>query len=327
MGRVTLALLVVIGADLAAQPVRAWDDLYREAVRHVQRQEWKPAEDKLLRAMTSGPPSGRDVIRGIFNRDDYFPEFYLGVVLVNTGRPAEALVQFQVARKRGLNTAETEFRQIAALEARAEDAVAESKNAVVRDRRQQFTAFIDQSHRLLAQERFDDAEAAAKQARELNVDNALADSTLQNVGKARVAARFQDQLNRSRALADLRRLLAEYENSGVPLDELRKKIASAEADALRTQAERSAMLEFFGGNFPRAIAILTEAEKTVPLSARGYFYRACSLASLATRGKSTNETQLREARRQYSLASQAPELFRPDLRYISPRLLERLRAP
>src|SRR5688572_26453700 len=87
--RLTLSVCVALAADVAAQSPRPWNDLYREARGHVQRQEWKPAEEKLLAAMKAGPPSGRGKIRGgLFNKDDYFPEFYLGVIMVNTGRPA-----------------------------------------------------------------------------------------------------------------------------------------------------------------------------------------------------------------------------------------------
>ena len=69
-----------------------------------------------------------------------------------------------------------------------------------------------------------------------------------------------------------------------------------------------------------------EAEKMAPLSARGNFYRAVILASLATRGKTTNQGQLREARRFYTLAAQQPDAFKGDLRYVSPRILELLRG-
>ena len=86
-------VLVVATVPLAAQTAQDWDDLYREAIRHVQRREWKPAEDKLLAAIKAGPKSGRGVIRRFMDRDDYFPEFYLGVVYLNTNRVGAALVQ------------------------------------------------------------------------------------------------------------------------------------------------------------------------------------------------------------------------------------------
>src|SRR5687767_4098414 len=95
---------------LTAQSNRDWQDLYREAIAHVAKRDWKPAEDKLLAAKKAGPPSGRGQIKRTFGRDsDYFPEFYLGVVYLNTGRFADAQVQFQIARTRKIDIGEREF--------------------------------------------------------------------------------------------------------------------------------------------------------------------------------------------------------------------------
>src|SRR5215207_2680093 len=84
-----LRLFVVVTLVLASLPLSAqqkvdWADLYRQAITHVQRREWKPAEEKLLAAIKAGPKSGRGVIRRFMDRDDYYPEFYLGVVYLNT---------------------------------------------------------------------------------------------------------------------------------------------------------------------------------------------------------------------------------------------------
>ena len=132
---------------------------------------------------------------------------------------------------------------------------------------------------------------------------------------------------RSRRLSrSYARYSSEYADAGVPLDDLRSRIALAEADEVRARAERDSMLEFFSGNYQRAAALLTEAERTTPLSARGFFYRACSIAALATRGRSPNQAQLREARRDYALAAQRPEAFSKDEAYISPKILRLLRG-
>jgi hypothetical protein len=326
-----VAFLLLSSSSLvtAQRPASDWDDLYREAKRHVERREWKLAEDKLMASVKTGPAPGPRVIRrGIMGRDDYFPAYYLGVIYLNTSRAAAALTQFQVARKQGINPKESEFRQLADFEARAASlAEAEVPKGPPRpDVKQQFKIFIDQSLRALGEARYDDAEAAAKQARALNVDAAAADGLLQKVNTARASAKLQQELARGPDLAELRRLLTEYESSGASLDELRRRIAAAESTEVRTVAERAAMLAFFEGNYQRSVAALADAEKKAPLSARGYFYRACSLASLATRGKVTNEAQLREARRQFALAAQNPVEFERDLKFISPRLLELLRG-
>jgi hypothetical protein len=331
--RFTLAILLVVSAALLGaqqqRPASDWDDLYREAKRHIERREWKIAEEKLVASVKTGPPSGPGAIRRMMGRDeDYFPEYYLGIVYLNTGRAAPAVTQFQVARKRGINPKDSEFRQLAALEARAATLVeAEApKRPVGPEPKQQFKVLFDQSLRALGEARYDDAEAAAKQARALKVDDAAIDGLLEKVNTARASARLQQELARGPGLAELRRLLTEYESTGASLDEVRRRIAAAEGVEIRTAAERAAMLAFFEGNYQRSVSTLADAEKKTALSPRGHFYRACSLASLATRGKVTNQAQLREARRQYAIAAQNAAEFDRDLKFISPRLLELLRA-
>lgn len=328
--RLTFAFLVLVTASLSAQGQAVWDDLYREAIRLVQKKDWKAAEEKLLESKKTGPDSGRDVIRrGMFGRDDYFPEFYLGVVYVNTGRSSEAIPLFQVARKRGLNPKDSEFRQIGEFETTAValvEAEAKARARPAPDPRPEFKTLMDQVQRFLADARYDDAEKLAKQARTMNVDNAAVDAILQNIDLRRATARLQQQLRARPGLAQLRRLLTEYENTGVSLDEVRRLIAAAEAVEARATAERTGMIEFFSGNYQRALTLIAEAEKIAPLSSRGNFYRACSLASLATRGKATNQAQLREARRYYAIAAQQADSFKNDLPYISPRLLQLLQA-
>jgi hypothetical protein len=329
-----IACLLLASASLAAQNTgkAVWDDLYREAIRHVRSQEWRLAEQKLLESRKTGPPSGRGVIRrGLLGRDDYFPEFYLGVVYLNTGRAAQAIPQFQTARQRGLNPKEGEFRQIDEFEARANALVeAEKRNTpAAPDPREQFKTAFGNAQKLFAEGRLEEAEASARQARGLNVDNAAVDAFLAKLGASRVSQRLQQALRGNPGLAELRKLLAEYEGTGVPLDELKRRIAAAEAaeaTAVRARGERTGMIEFYTGNYQKALGAIAEAEKSAPLSARGNFYRAVILASLATRGKTMNQGQLREARRFYSLAAQQPDAFKNDLRYVSPRILELLRG-
>ena len=65
--------------------------------------------------------------------------------------------------------------------------------------------------------------------------------------------------------------------------------------------------------------------KSGPLSARSNFYRAVTLASLATRGKAVNQNQLAQARKFYAAAAAEAASFAKDLRFISPRVLELLK--
>jgi tetratricopeptide (TPR) repeat protein len=320
---------LVAALPLSAQQKVDWQDLYRQAITHVQRREWKPAEDKLLAAIKAGPKSGRDIIRRFMDRDDYYPEFYLGVVYLNTGRVGAALVQFQLARKNNVNTRSGDFRQLADLEKRARsilEAEARKTETEKPDPAIQFKTFMDRAQRALTDARYDEAEGVARQARDLNVDNAAADALVQNIERAKSSAALQQELAKSPSLAELRRLRTEYEGKGVSLDEVNRLIAAGEASEARARGERTGMIEFYAGNYQKSIAALAEAEKAAPLSARGHFYRACSLASLATRGKTISQAQLRDARRAYAQAAEQADLFKNDLRYISPRLIQLLKG-
>jgi tetratricopeptide (TPR) repeat protein len=313
---------------LTAQSNRDWQDLYREAIAHVAKRDWKPAEDKLLAAKKAGPPSGRGQIKRTFGRDsDYFPEFYLGVVYLNTGRFADAQVQFQIARTRKIDIGEREFQQLPDFEARANEfAEAEAKKRAVIEPKQRYRGFMDQAQKFLAEGRYDDAETAARQARGLNVENGPADDLLRNITRSRANARVQALLKGSPSLQELRRMLSEYEGTGASLDEVRRRIDAMETVERRATAERAGMIAYFNGSYTQAISALAEAEKAGALTPRGHFYRALTLASLATRGKVTNDNQLREARKAWAIAMQRADEFKVDLRYVSPQLLDALRG-
>jgi hypothetical protein len=320
-------LLLAMVTPVAAQGRRDWANLYRDAIQLVNKQQWKEAESTLLQAIKSGPPSGRGVIDRVFGRDDYFPEFYLGIIYLYTNRATEAQTQFQVARKRGLNQREREFQRLPEYESRAKElADAEAKTTAAADRNQQFKRLLGDAQRSLGDGRYEDAESAARQARGFNIDNAAADAILQNIQKARSASRLQEALRRNPSLPELRRLLAEYDGSGAAVDELRKRIDAAETTERRNVAERAAMVAFYNGNYTQAVSALNEAEKTLSLTARGQFYRAVTLATQATRGKVANEGLLQRARQAWGVASREPNVFKEDLRFISPEILRQLQG-
>ena len=78
-------------------------------------------------------------------------------------------------------------------------------------------------------------------------------------------------------------------------------------------------------NYQRSLQVLAQAEKLTPLTARGHFYRACSLAALASVTAAPDEVKrLSQALQSYRVAARAPDQFRQDLTYISPKLLELL---
>ena len=80
----------------------------------------------------------------------------------------------------------------------------------------------------------------------------------------------------------------------------------------------------------RAMAILDDAEKLTPLTARGYFYRACSLAVSAITQGPGNAAQAKQlendARRNYRIAARSRSEFQQDLQYVSPKIRQFLEA-
>src|SRR5262245_13602084 len=87
----TLWLLAFTPA-LAEQQQQQWYQIYYDARELVKKQQWRAAEEKLQEAIRLNPNSGRNVQQGR-SRDDYFPEYYLGVVYLKTSRPDLAIAE------------------------------------------------------------------------------------------------------------------------------------------------------------------------------------------------------------------------------------------
>lgn len=111
---VAAIMVALMAGGVIAQ--QRWYDLYDQAIEHVTRGEWAEAESKLLQSKKDGPAAGRNVLRYGMLRRDFFPDFYLGVVYLNTNRPTEALRQFTLARGQKINPQDRAFEQIAAYE-------------------------------------------------------------------------------------------------------------------------------------------------------------------------------------------------------------------
>jgi hypothetical protein len=131
-----VALFWAIGPveTLGAAVQRArWYELYDDARQDVSRGRWAEAEQKLLAAQKDGPRPGRTVLRYGTWRDDYFPDYYLALVYLNTNRPKEAIARFQAARTQGLNLGDNEFNQfetqLARAQTAADDLAAQTKRA------------------------------------------------------------------------------------------------------------------------------------------------------------------------------------------------------
>jgi len=112
---VAAIMVALMASGVIAQ--QNWYDLYDQAIDHVARGEWEAAEAKLQQSKKLGPAPGRNVLRYGMLRRPFFPDFYLGVVFLNTNRPTEALRQFALVRaQRTFNPQDKEFVTIADME-------------------------------------------------------------------------------------------------------------------------------------------------------------------------------------------------------------------
>jgi hypothetical protein len=443
-------VLIIAAVDAVAARQRRWYELYDEAIRHVQQGQWNEAEQKLLQAVKSGPRSGRSVLRYGSLRDDYFPEFYLGVIYLKTGKAQEALQQFEAARKANLNPQDSEFRLISDYEGEATKALARAAGPTTPptppapvpapNYADQIAKLLTTGRAQLAQRNFDGAEQTATSARDLAVKqnlatertqaeaflrevtggrivarveealtrrdpqaarrelNALAtalpeyrvdglrtrieqletdirtanasavakqleealsaartqlvqgnfdaaaqrattardlaikqnlpaertraEALLREVGAARLAARVDDAVKRRDAAAARRELDAV--TSSFPeynISNLRDAVVALERQVRGEQLQLNAMRAYFNGSYQQALAVLAEAEKLNALTARGHFYRACSLAAqAAATAKPAEDKRVADAKRSYAAAARARSEFQQDLRYISPKI-------
>lgn len=351
-----VVLLVALSPNAGVAQSPTWFELYDEAIKHVQQGEYEQAEAKLLRAQKEGPASGRSVLRYGSLRPAYFPEYYLGIVYVSTGRSQEALDQFQRARKANINTRDAEFRAITTFEGQAKAAMSRASTAGSGttpapkppppvpspkieepiatppvDYGRQFSDLVATARTQLAQRNFDLSKQSATSARDLAIKYTLAqrpqaDALLEEIEGARLAARVETALERrdaATARSALGVLTAAAPNYRA--DALRDRVDALERELRGSTLQRDAMSAFFKGDYDRSISLLSEAERNAALTPRGHFYRACSLAALAAAtANPERDGRLVDARRSYAAAAAGASQFRDDLRYISPKVRQLL---
>jgi hypothetical protein len=357
-----VVLLLTAVTGVAAGQSR-WYELYDEAIKHIQAEEWQQAEAKLLQARKEGPPSGRNVLRYGSLRSPYFPEYYLGVVFSATNRPKEALEQFQLARNAKIDVNNAEFRPIRVFESASRTALKTAANnpkpgpatnptaapppvpaptpapkeavavptPALPNYQQQFTDLMSTARTQLGQRNFDGAEQSATSARDLAIKQGLSDrpraeALLRDIDGGRRAVRVEGAITRRDVAAsrkELDTLVAVHPEFNV--EALRGRVDELERELRGADLQRTAMRAFYNGNYQLTASMLTNAEKTAGLTPRGHFYRACSLAALAAgTANPAQDSRLREARRSFALAAAAQDQFRQDLRYISPKIRQLL---
>jgi hypothetical protein len=354
----TACVAFVVLTAVGQQP--QWYELYDEALKHIQSQEWQDAEAKLLKARELGPPSGRAVLRYGSLRPPFFPEYYLGIVYQATDRPKEALQQFQLARKANLDVRSAEFRQVSIFEGMAKTALARAPavkpveppteaprpapspaeaqpGPVVAspDFDKQFQQLLSSARTQRVQRNFDEATRLGTAARDLAIKQNLvnerpqAEALLREIDGARYAARVEGAIDRRDVDAARQEFLVlTVAAPAYPAAALKQRIDDLAREVQGDELQRRAMRSFFSGNYSQALSVLGELETGAGLTPRGHFYRACSLAALAAATPNpAQDRRLADARRSYAAAAQGKEQFSRDLQYISPRIKELLEIP
>ncbi len=150
-------------------------------------------------------------------------------------------------------------------------------------------------------------ELADKQ--KLAAERLQADALLGEITVARLSAGVENSLKRRDSVGarrEFNELVAASPNLSVT--PLRNRVEQLEREIRGGQLQRDAMKAFFGGNYQQSLSLLTQAEKLAPLTQRGHFYRACSIAGQAaeTRQDPSTNPQLTQAKQSYRLAARNP---------------------
>jgi tetratricopeptide (TPR) repeat protein len=317
---------------------QAWYQLYDQAIDHVNKREWQEAETKLLAAQKGAQQAGRgagpQVLRYGTIRGPFFPSYYLGVVYLNTGRPAQAAKLFEQARAEGVDKVRgfTQFTQLLA-QAQAQAQSAGAKPPVVANNNTTPPPVTNPPTNTATNPPAGDKPATTEKPAPPTQSNTNAapppitappvDTRAQQLERDRNAA--AQEVTRALTARDLSAALA-AQSKLVAIDKAWATTGDLQIriNALRASiaAERRAMLAFFGGNYQETLQVLRQLEGSGALSPRGYFYRACSLAAIAMRENPRDAKGLDEARKQYArVTSGAMASLARDRQYVSPEIL------
>jgi hypothetical protein len=99
---VALALILSVGTVESVVAQQRWYEAYEQALDAIERRDWVRAEELLRTALTLNSRQGRRVLFYGTRREDYLPDYFLGVVYANQGRAQEALDRFSKVERDGL---------------------------------------------------------------------------------------------------------------------------------------------------------------------------------------------------------------------------------
>ena len=331
--RVLHVLLGVLLSVESAAPqqrndTRTWYQAYADAQRNIQQKNWQAAIADVEAASRRGAPKpGRNVL---FYGDvyrDFNPDYYLGIAYLNLQRYDEADRAFERVKEAQLIGArDSQYGEFTRQAAAAKDLLEKQTAQRTADLR----AANPPANR--------PADAAANAPLEApppptptpvapvtpvspgnptNVPPGTGNPTAQAPMNAPspIQQRLQDTLRPQNSYRSNPSNNAARQNPPRASAGLSAAAAAAE--------ERSALVEFYSGQYEAARTRLWALMDGGRISPRGYFYLACSRAALALTGKPDDANVIPEAQAQLKLAGDTNQ-FTADKALISPRIRQAL---
>lgn len=338
--RVAVLCLLVCAQAYAQSPGRAdtrtWYQAYQDGRRQVQRGEWQAAIASLQQAKRTGPRPGRRIpfYGDVF--DDFLPDYYLGLTYMNTQQYKDASAAFEAVRQAGLITAkDREYGDFTKQSARATSEVDKQPLAQVSPPTSAPTQTPAQTASQTAARTIEPAQASNQPGIELPRPSspfnptqspiqgpAPQTSNTSSIGGAPNAPTGTSGVEPPPTKAPPRARSQVTVDKGI-IRNVRDTTPPAVIRALRLE---SALRAFFVGDYRQAFTELS-APGAGDSDPRASFYLACSSAALVlTGGVSGDEAQrtLDSARGRFAQLNAAE--FAADERYVSPRVLQTLRA-
>jgi hypothetical protein len=325
-------------ASSSRQTPTRWYDAYQEGLRAVQKRDWAAAEKQFLQAKATGPQPARRVFTYGDSYIPFLPDYYLGVVYLNTNRSRDAETAFQLVRKQNVITAKDP--EYVAFERQGREAT--------------FNRAFTQAQQLTAAGNFEGVRAALQEALTTNIDNAkvqmfsrenetqllakaappnattappstakLEDSPVQNapppVAKTApppVAAPVAT--NSSVVKTPVGRIPVPR-----PQNETVKDGGVIVPPRTASAALRNGVLAFFSGDYGGAIPLLQGAAQQPGADPKAQILLACAKVGLVLTGGG-DATTLRQTQAEFQSAALDRYLTPADRRFISPKILQQL---
>ena len=324
-------------ASRANQAQTRWYDAYQQAVRAVERRDWSTAEKFLLQAKTSGPRPGRRVLAYGDTYMTFLPDYYLGVVYLNTNRNAQAEAAFQAVREQKvIGPKDPEY---VAFERQGREAT--------------FNRAFGEAQQLAVAGNFSTATTRLAEARATNVDDAKVNMLSKEIAARQqvvaaapppTPAPMQNPVQTAPpepvgagtsppvasnpplttpTFTTPRSTQTKLGPSNSTVANMGVIAPKALPSPARSTALRDGALAFFSGDYGSAIPLLQDAVRQPDAAPRAQVLLACAKVGLVLTGGG-DVAMLRQTHSDFQSAGLQQYLTSADRRFISPKILQQL---